>query len=388
MKDTLSLVNFNIKIPKLGLIAFPLGKAGSKPLLNLVKLLSEFSNEIYVISGGEALKGLELPRSVYVINITHRVGLDIFTRIINYVHTELLFLRGLITIFKGIDVFVFFIGGESLLLPMIFLKLLRKKVIVMPGGVATKVYARRKDPLVKLLSLMITFNLNIADKLVIYSPHLLTESGWRRYLNKVNFSHEHSVDFRAFKIMKKIYERGNIIGYVGRLSAEKGILNLIKAYPLVLEKSKTILMVCGEGNLTTQIKRLVKTEGISDCVKIMGWISHQDLPKYLNEMKILVLPSFTEGLPNIMLEAMACGTPVLATPVGAIPDVIKDGETGFLLRSNDPKHIAERIIELLNKPELLEKVSVNAYNFVRGNFSYEKTLESWRRIFSELESSK
>jgi glycosyltransferase involved in cell wall biosynthesis len=147
-------------------------------------------------------------------------------------------------------------------------------------------------------------------------------------------------------------------------------------------------MVCGEGNLTTQIKKLVKTEGISDCVKIMGWIPHQDLPKYLNEMKILVLPSFTEGLPNIMLEAMACGTPVLATPVGAIPDVIKDGETGFLLRSNDPKHIAERIIELLNKPELLEKVSVNAYNFVRGNFSYEKTLESWRRIFSELESSK
>jgi len=62
---------------------------------------------------------------------------------------------------------------------------------------------------------------------------------------------------------------------------------------------------------------------------------------------------------------MACGTLVLATPVGAIPDVIKDNETGFLLKSNDPEHIAERIIELLNKPDLLEKVSVNAYNYVR-----------------------
>ncbi|MHA1684988.1 MAG: glycosyltransferase, partial [Candidatus Heimdallarchaeaceae archaeon] len=75
-----------------------------------------------------------------------------------------------------------------------------------------------------------------------------------------------------------------------------------------------------------------------------------------------------------MLEAMACSTPVLATPVGAIPDIIKDGETGFLLKSNDPEHIADRIVELLGKPKLLEKVSVNAYNYVRENFSYEKTL--------------
>jgi glycosyltransferase involved in cell wall biosynthesis len=71
-----------------------------------------------------------------------------------------------------------------------------------------------------------------------------------------------------------------------------------------------------------------------------------------------------------------------------IPDVIKDGETGFLLKSNDPKHIADKIIELLSKPELLEKVSINAYDYVRENFSYEKTLESWRKIIREIEAQK
>jgi glycosyltransferase involved in cell wall biosynthesis len=101
-------------------------------------------------------------------------------------------------------------------------------------------------------------------------------------------------------------------------------------------------------------------------------------------MKLLVLPSFTEGLPNILLEAMACGTPVLATPVGAIKDIIKESETGFLLKSDDPIHIAERIIELLNNPELLEEVSIKAYNYVRENFSFEKTLDAWRKILSEL----
>jgi len=121
-------------------------------------------------------------------------------------------------------------------------------------------------------------------------------------------------------------------------------------------------------------------------VRLTGWISYADIQNFLNEFKLLVLPSYTEGLPNIMLEAMASGTPVLATQVGVIPDIIKDNENGFLLRSNGPKHITERIVELLNKPELLEKVSINAYNYARAKFSYEKTLQIWRKILKELEA--
>jgi glycosyltransferase involved in cell wall biosynthesis len=129
-----------------------------------------------------------------------------------------------------------------------------------------------------------------------------------------------------------------------------------------------------------RIVRLEQEAGLT----FLKWLPHHKLPLLLNKLRLLVLPSVTEGLPNVVLEAMACGTPVLATPVGAIPDIIKEGESGFLLKSNDPKHIAERIIELLNKPDLLEKVSVNAYNYVRENFSFEKTLDAWRKILSEL----
>jgi glycosyltransferase involved in cell wall biosynthesis len=195
------------------------------------------------------------------------------------------------------------------------------------------------------------------------------------------------VDFSKFSIKKTIDERLNVVGYIGRLSEEKGILNLIDAMLLMLEKKTQIhFMICGDGSLADKVGKTIIDDGLEAITKLTKWIPHDDVPRYLNELKLLILPSFAEGLPNILLEAMACGTPVLATPVGAIPDVIKDGETGFLLRSNDPAHVANLIIELISKPELLEKVSANAYKWVRENFSREKTLEVWRRMLRELET--
>jgi glycosyltransferase involved in cell wall biosynthesis len=192
-----------------------------------------------------------------------------------------------------------------------------------------------------------------------------------------------------FKIIKEFDNRENTVGYIGRFSKEKGILNFVQAMQFLLkEKSSIQFLLCGSGELLREVKKSIKNENLGTNVKLRDWVPHEKIPELLNELKLLILPSYTEGLPNIMLEAMACGTPVLAMPVGAIPDIIKDGETGFLLKSNHPKHIADKIIELLNKPELLEKVSKNAYNYVRENSSYEKTLESWRKIIREIEAQK
>jgi glycosyltransferase involved in cell wall biosynthesis len=165
---------------------------------------------------------------------------------------------------------------------------------------------------------------------------------------------------------------------------EKGVLNFVEAIPITVKQMKNVdFVLVGDGPLFSLVNKKIGVFS-GQQVKVLKWLPHHKLPLLLNKLRLLVLPSVTEGLPNVVLEAMACGTPVLATPVGAIPDIIKEGESGFLLKSNDPKHIAERIIELLNKPDLLEKVSVNAYNYVRENFSFEKTLDAWRKILSEL----
>lgn len=334
------------------------------------------------------LEDLKSGNNVRILEVTHKASSNVFMRIINHVHTQLKILRYLVAVSGKVHFFVFFIGGGSLLIPMLFLKFLRKKVALMPGGIATKGHFIRMDPLSKFLSMLVDINFRLADRLIIYSATLAREANLAKYQHKIITAHEHFIDFTEFALKKKIDERLEVVGYMGRLSREKGILNLVRAVPFVLnERAETCFVICGGGSLVDEVRRIVRAKGIETHVELMRWVAHEDLPGYLNELKLLVLPSFTEGLPNIMLEAMACGAPVLATTVGAIPDIIKDRQTGFLLESNDPKHIAERIVELLNDPKQLEIVSENAYRWVRENFSEERAVQTWQKVLGQLKTA-
>lgn len=377
------------------IVTYSLSRVGRAPLSNLVRLFSALANRVYIISGvhdNNALENsarLELNASVHLTKVLHKVNSTAVMRIINYTRVQLKILCYIIIASRQVDDFVFFLAGEFLLIPILVLKLLGKKVTLMLAGVSTKEYSIVKDPLSKFVSLITGFSLNLADKLIIYSHKLAIEKEFVKYQDKIITAHEHYLDFSKFAMMNKFSERQKIVGFIGRLSEEKGILNFIRAMPPILKKDKNIYFVVGGvGNLSSEIRRMIKDEGLEAHVRLVGWVPYEDIPLYLNGLRLLVLPSFTEGLPNVLLEAMACGTVVLATAVGAIPDIVKDGDTGFLLESTKPEHIAEKIVGLLSKPELLYKVSANAYWYVRKNFSYEVTLKSWRKVFRELEIGK
>lgn len=368
-----------------GIVTFPISKAGNVPLSNLVAISRHFSNHLYIITGNEAEvllnKGLD---KIYVFKIYHKSGVNAITRIVNYAYTQLRISYNLARLAGKVDLWIFFFG-ESLLLPMLIAKSLRKKIVLAFTGSAAKAGKARRDALAKAIAVLQNINYVLPSRIVIYSKRLIKEQSLEKFKYKISIGHEHFLDFNSFKKKKKIEERQNLVGYIGRLSQAKGVLNLIKAFPSVLEMRGDIrFLVGGDGNLSSKIRAYLNKKGIRDKVKMVGWIPHENLPDFLNKLKLLVLPSHTEGLPNVMLEAMACGTPVLATPVGAIPSIIKNRETGFLLRSNDPTHIADRIVKLLSKPNLLEEVSRNAHRWIRANFREENAIDSWRRIFQEL----
>ena len=200
------------------IVTFPLSESGYTPLSNIVKVSSLISNRVYVVSGGLGLEKVvnsRLDIHVQAMNVVHRVSLNLWMRIVNYLLTQLKILVYVITVSRKANVFVFFIGGEDLILPMLSLKLLRRKVILMPGGIATKGYSIRKDPLSKFLSSMSNLNFNLANQLILYSHNMIKEATLAKYQRKTVIMHEHFVEFSKFVIDKPITERLNVVGYLG-----------------------------------------------------------------------------------------------------------------------------------------------------------------------------
>ena len=160
------------------------------------------------------------------------------------------------------------------------------------------------------------------------------------------------MELKKFKIIKHYADRKNLIGYIGGLNEVKGIKYLVKAMPHILEFINLKLVIIGNGPLKEDLTDFITKNNLKDNIELLGWIENENLPYYLNEFKLLVLPSFTEGLPSVIIESMHCGTPVLANEVGAIPDVISDNENSFLIRDNSVKTISQKIINIFENENL------------------------------------
>lgn len=363
----------------IGIVTFPISAAGNIPLSNLVDILYSLSNKLYLITGGAGYTLFMGDKKIHTYEVRHRVGAkNVFTRAINYIWTQLKISWKLMKLRKNVDLWIFFIGGEGLVLPILTVKVLRKNVAIASAGSGFKVARAQEDPLTTVNALLQSVTYRLSNRIIIYSEKLVEEHGLQRYRHKIFIAHEHFLDFDKFKIIKQFDERENLTGYIGSLGKAKGVLHLLQAIPNVLDSENEVkFLIGGDGQLRPQVEECASK--LDGKVKFVGWISHDELPEYLNQLKLLVLPSYTEGLPNIVLEAMACGTPVLATPVGAIPDIIKDCETGFIMENNSPECIVQNIIRALNHPNL-EQIAQNARVLVEREFNFEKAVERYGKI--------
>ena len=368
----------------MGILTFPMGKAGNKPLSNLVDILCPISNDTYLITGNEMYDFFKENEKVHTYGIMHKSGENVTTRILKFIYTQLRMSYKLAKISGNVDIWVFFIGCDVLIIPMLIAKLLGKKVILALPGSSIQGFEASKGNLLRAVKSLSKINFTLSNGIIIYSENLIKKWSLEKYKNKIHVAKEHFLDFKEFKIKKKFNERDNLVGYIGRLSKEKGILNFVESIPEILREKKDLkFLIGGDGLLRDKINKYLSENDLTNKVRYLGWIPHDKLPDYLNELKLLVLPSYTEGLPNILLEAMACGTPVLANPVGAIPDIIGDGETGFVMENNTPNFIAVNVVRALNCTSLKEIVK-NARALVENEFTYEVAVNRYKNIIADL----
>jgi glycosyltransferase involved in cell wall biosynthesis len=174
-----------------------------------------------------------------------------------------------------------------------------------------------------------------------------------------------------------------VIGFIGRIVPAKGLKYLLNALPYLKEEFKSIkLLVVGEGSLVEELKEKAKKNNIFDNILFTG--GRRDIPEILASIDIFVMPSTAEGLPNSLLEAMAMGKPVVATEVGGIPELIKNGRTGLLVPPRNPEALATAIRDLISNDQLAAKMGQAARSFVLNNYSIVEIAQKWQTLYLSI----
>jgi glycosyltransferase involved in cell wall biosynthesis len=169
----------------------------------------------------------------------------------------------------------------------------------------------------------------------------------------------------------------------GRLSPEKGHRFLVEAVGMLRGGiNNTHFVFCGDGPCQNELEKRSKELGISEICHFAGF--RHDLKEIFQAMDLLVLPSLTEGLPNVVLEAYACAKPVIATSVGGVPEIVEDGVNGILVPPERADLLAEAIKSCLVAPEKRRMMGEAGYQKVKSEFAFESQTKKLESIYSEL----
>lgn len=211
-----------------------------------------------------------------------------------------------------------------------------------------------------------------------------------KYTNKRVIITPFGIDCDKFKPNDKTTVNNDeiLIGIVKSLEYKYGHEYLLKAFKMVLDMlpSKNIrLEILGAGSLERKLKDLARFLGIDCQVSFRGHILNDDLPSEYNKFAIAVFPSVVqESFGVSLLEAQACGVPVVASAVGGFHEVVKDGQTGLLVPPRDTEALARAICALINDEKLRNVMSGNARGFVCNNYRWEKTVQKFETAYWEL----
>jgi glycosyltransferase involved in cell wall biosynthesis len=289
---------------------------------------------------------------------------------------------------KDQDIVVFAFGADYFVLPMLAAKLKGKRVALRTDGRTSRViskYWQQKNRSLELLYEGVeAVTYGISDAIIPESEAFVGLYDLGHY-EKKTWPGSLYVDTARFAVLKEITGREYDLGFVGRFSREKGIVEFVSALGTAMDGEQCRVALIGDGDLRGEVEAVLARDHIQESVDLVGWVDNADLPRYLNTIKVLVVPSYREGLPNIVLEAMACGCIVLATPVGGIPALIHDGATGFITEDNSPETLSRHIRRALQHLDMAG-VSEKARDLIERSYTYDAAVGQYRQILAHISS--
>lgn len=193
---------------------------------------------------------------------------------------------------------------------------------------------------------------------------------------------------RDFHNVEVIPPSGSTFVCVGRLSEQKGHLLLIDAYIAALRRGADFdLVLAGDGELRGEIEASVQNFGIAHRVRITGWISSAQVRSEILRARALILPSFAEGLPVVLMEAMALHRPVISTSIAGIPELVKHGENGWLVPAGDVSSLADAMIECMACPlERLAQMGLAAHRNAIKRHDIDREAAKLAALFKQLDT--
>ncbi len=255
---------------------------------------------------------------------------------------------------------------------------------------------------IKLRKKMERFNLSKCEKIIVLSQYsknklIRTYSIQEEKIclipGGVDLNHFHySLTQKESRVKLQIPRDKFVLLTVRNLVPRMGIENLINSIRIVKgEINNVFLLIGGEGILNNTLQDLIKKLDLKDSIKLCGFIKEELLPLYYQTADFFILPTVAlEGFGLVTVEAMACGTPVLGTPVGGTREILNQFDPGFLFKDTNPESIAELILEKYkaynNNLDAYEMLSKKCRKFVERNFSWENNVNKIESLFSQLVS--
>lgn len=202
---------------------------------------------------------------------------------------------------------------------------------------------------------------------------------------------ENSVDYERFaevailkedaKQMLDLPKDAFVYGTVGRLAPTKGLSYLIEAFAKVKQQMPSAqLIVVGEGRLRNELEQQAAGTSCADSIHFLG--HRKNIPELLRAMDVFVLSSIAEGMPKTILEAMAAGVPCIGTNVGGVPEILADGESGYLVPSRDECSLADAMVELVKKTdEEVKQLVEKARQRAKSHYTHEVIVKRLEQIY-------